>query len=90
MNKERNKNHVAILKILKCHPNIDMEPLYAWDSKDNQTLKSLPYAIDWFERAIKIVDWRDGDNYKYHVEEKKLTAIYQFALDMPLLFVPST
>ena len=65
-----------------------MEPLYAWDSKDNQTLKSLLYAIDWFERAIKIVDGRDGDNYKYNVEEKKLTVIYQFALDMPLLFVP--
>jgi len=93
MNKERNKSHVAILKILKYHPNIDMEPLYAWDSEEKWTLKSLPYVVDWFERAEEAVGQlgtyvRKRENYK--VSQKKLSAIYQFALDMPLLFVPSS
>ena len=33
MNEEKNKSHVAIRKILKHHPNIDMKPLFEWDSR---------------------------------------------------------
>ena len=91
MNRNTNKNYVAIKKILCYHPNIDMESLYAWDSEDEQSLKPFPYVINWFDRAIKAVDdGRDRDKYKYRVDEKKLTAIYQFAKDMPLLFVPTS
>ena len=89
LNRCTNKGHVAIKKILKHLPSIDMEPLYAWDSKDEQTLKGLPYVIDWFDRAEEAIEQaNDRVNYKYRVEEKKLTAIYQFAKDMPVLFVP--
>ena len=41
----------AIKKILKYHPNIDMSPLYGWDSEGEWTLKALPYVINSFERA---------------------------------------
>ena len=86
MNEETNKSHVAIKKILKYHPNIDMKPLFEWDSDGEQTLKALPHVVDWFERAKEAVA-DDGDREGYHVEQRQLSAIFQFAKAMPLLFV---
>ena len=87
-----NKRHVAIKKILKYHPNINMEPLYNWDVDGERTLKSLPYVIAWFDKAREAVDERledeDEDEYNYQVDEKKLSAVYQFTRAMPLQFVP--
>lgn len=89
LNRGTNKKHVAIKKILKHLPSIDMEPIYAWDSKDEQTLKGLPYVIDWFKRAEEAIEQaNDRVEHDYQVETKKLTAIYQFARAMPVLFVP--
>ena len=68
-----------------------MEPLYAWDSKDEQTLKGLPYVIDWFKRAEEAIEQaNDRVDHEYRVEEQKLSAIYQFARAMPVLFVPTS
>ena len=70
-------------KIFQCYPNIDMEPLFAWGvgKEDEGTLKALPYVVDWFEKArVAVVDEDD-----YHIEEKTLSAIFQFAKAMPLL-----
>ena len=105
LNIGRNKSHVAIRKILKYHPNIDMGPLFEWDSDGEQSLKALPYVVDWFERAKEAVadedmltddediDNEDDDNsvsddYDYCVDERKLSAIFQFAKAMPLLLEP--
>lgn len=85
LNGGTNKSHVAIRKILHYHPNIDMESLYAWDSKDDRTLKSLPYIVSWFGRAS---DAMEDDDDSASVERRKLSAIYQFAKDMPILFIP--
>ena len=85
LNTYTNKSHVAIKKILKCHPNIDMEPLFEWDAEGEQTLKALPFVIDWFERAEEAVAGVE-EREDYHVEEKKLSAIFQFAKAMPLFF----
>ena len=86
LNSGENKSHVAIKKILKYHPNIDMEPLFEWDAEGEQSIKALPYAIDWFGRAGEAIGGA-FDREDYHVEEKKLSAIFQFAKTMPLLFV---
>ena len=89
LNRGENKSHVAIKKILKYHPNIDMEPLFEWDAEGEQTLKSLPYAIDWFgraEEAVAGVEERDD----YMIEQKKLSAIFHFAKAMPLMCVPAS
>ena len=97
-----NKKYVAIKKILQHHPNIDMEPLFEWGSKDERNLLSLPYVIAWFDRARVAIEhvnesgynsdldyyYNVRDVYDYQVEEEKLTAIYEFALAMPLLFIP--
>ena len=55
LNTGSNKSHVAIKKILHCHPSMNMEPLYEWDAKGEQTLKALPYVIDWFKRAEEVL-----------------------------------
>ena len=97
LNKGTNKSHVAIKKILKYHPNIDMEPLFEWDADGEQSLKALPYVIDWFKRAKEAVADEDmladnededdeDDDYDYCVDERKLSAIFQFAKAMPLFF----
>jgi len=84
-NRETANKEVAMKKILEYHPNIDMEPLFDWDSEDECTLKSLPYVIDWFDRAEEV-----DEVGNYSIKERKLSAIYQFARVMPLLFVPAT
>lgn len=83
MNKDTNKSHVAIKKILKYHPN-DMEPLFVWnvEGEGERDLKALPYVMAWFERARAVGS--------YNVDQMKLSAIYQFARAMPLLFVPAS
>ena len=89
LNRGLNKSHVAIRKILKYHPNIDMKPLFEWGVEEDgeQNLKALPYVVDWFERAKETVAG-DGDREDYHVEERQLSAIFQFAKAMPLLLEP--
>ena len=98
MNEDKNKRLVAIEKIFQHHTNIDMRPLFGWDLNDEHTLKSLPCVVGWFERAFEahsiemekhggpgllfISDWR----MEGIVKQIKLSAIYQFALAMPLLF----
>ena len=84
LNRGEDKSHVAIKKILKYHPNVDMEPFYDWDAEREQTLKALPQVMNWFGRAK--VAAADDDDEEYGIEEWKLSAIFQFAKAMPLLF----
>ena len=87
-NRGTNKSHVAIKKILKYHPNIDMEPFFEWNTEGEggRDLKALPYVVAWFERAGEAV--ADDEEESVVVDVRKLSAIYQFAQEMPLLFVP--
>ena len=64
LNNDTNKNHVAIKKILRYHPNIDMVPLFEWgmEEEGEQTLKALPFVFDWFERAEEAVDEKDNSD----------------------------
>lgn len=93
-NMNMHKSYVAIKKILLCHPNIDMEQLFGWDLDDEQSLKSLPYVIDWFSRAEEAVAedspserFHHVPKFEYSIDQRKLSAIYQFARSMPLQFV---
>ena len=70
-------------------PNIDMKPLFEWDSDGEQTLKALPHVVDWFERAGEAVAG-DIDGEDHRVEQRQLSAIFQFAKAMPLLHVPAS
>ena len=81
MNKGKNKSHVAIKKVLKYHPNTDMEPLFEWNTEGEgeRDLKALPYVLPyvvaWFERAGEAVADDEGESVV--VDVRKLSAIYQ-------------
>ena len=75
-------------KILQHHPNIDMEPLFDWDAEEGEeNLKALPYVIDWFDKARAAVA---DDGASYNIDSRKLSAVFQFAKAMPLLFVTAS
>ena len=91
MNENTNKSRVAIKKILKYHPSIDMEPFFEWNMEGDgeRDLKALPYVVAWIERAQEAVaDIEECESY--NIDARKLTAMYQFAQAMPLLFVPAS
>ena len=91
LNEGTDKGHVTIKKILKYHPFIDMEPLFEWnvEGEGERDLKALPYIAAWFDRAREAVaDEERGGSC--NIEKRKLTAIYQFAKAMPLMFVPAS
>ena len=69
-----------------------MEPLFEWNMEGGgeRNLKALPHVVAWFERAGEAVADDEGGEESYNIEERKLTAIYQFAQAMPLLFVPAS
>ena len=91
LNTGTNKSHVAIKKIIKYHPNINMEPLFKWnlEGEGERDLKALPYVLAWFERAVEAVA-DDEEGEAYNIGEQKLSAMYQFAKALPLLFVPAS
>ena len=66
----------------------NMEPFFEWnmEGEGERDLKALPYIIEWFERAQGAVAWFE----RAKVDERKLSAMYQFAKAMPLLFVPAS
>jgi len=69
----------AIRKILLHHAHLDMTPFHVqWD------LKALPFAVNWFDKARGYAQNEDESN----INSRKLTAVYQFARAMPMLFVP--
>ena len=78
---------VAIRKIIRHHNHINMEPFFQYE------LKVLPIAMNWFDRARRTscsanhgrIIFR-GANAK-DIGRKELSAIYQFAVAMPMMFV---
>ena len=86
LNEKADKEDVAIEKILQCHRNIDMKPFYDLDSRGEWSLKGLPLAVAWFDKASDSVERSRGESYG--VDQKKLSSIYQFAHSMPLSFPP--
>ena len=67
----------AICKILRSHPDIDVETLFRWK------MSCLPLIVDWLEKA---------EPYLIHVHEstdvfknRQLSAVYKFVRGMPLL-----
>jgi hypothetical protein len=82
LNERIDNKRVAIIKILKSHPDFDVEPLLLWK------LKLLPLLMSWFERVGVFVD-----NYKISeveesartIQRRKLSTMYKFIRGMPLL-----
>jgi len=79
-NRNKDKNKVAMFKILKFHNHLSMVPFYEWD------LKVLPIAIKWFDTAF--THFQTHNDQKV-IGMKKLSAIYEFARMLPTYFVPT-
>ena len=78
------KKQIAMMKILKYHDNFDMQPLFEWD------FKVLPCMIKWFEKAAERPSYLDKfrlPDLEAMVQQRKLSAIYQFIRGMPLEFI---
>ena len=66
-----------------------MEPLFQWDAEGEQTLKALPHVINWFEKAKEVAVEDEVEDVEQEcdcIEDRMLSAIFQFAKAMPLLF----
>mmetsp|Transcript_31008 Transcript_31008/g.65484 ORF Transcript_31008/g.65484 Transcript_31008/m.65484 type:complete len:128 (-) Transcript_31008:149-532(-) len=77
LNSGFDKEHIATKKNL----------LYHTDMKFERDLKVLPLAISWFDKAR---DFSENDREESNVDARKLSAIYQFARAVPLMFVPAS
>jgi len=75
--------HPATCKILKSHPDIDMEPFFQWK------LKFLPVLINWFEGVRSSMSNDLGESLQ-SVQDRELSAVYKFVRAMPDLVVVST
>jgi len=75
-NRNDDKKEVATIKVLKHHNDFDMKPFFEWE------FKVLPLVISWLERASF---YRTG--FDANIEGRKLSSIYQFVRNMPVLYV---
>lgn len=78
LNRRKNKKETAIIKILQHHVDFDMMPFFEWE------FKVLPLMINWFDRASTI---SMPYNFEPNIGPRKLSSIYQFVKDMPVLYV---
>eukprot|EP00984_Skeletonema_dohrnii_P005552 scaffold1956_cov93-Skeletonema_dohrnii-CCMP3373.AAC.2 len=68
------RTDAAVRKILTSHSHFDMKPFFQWK------LKFLPVMVAWFERA-------QGNESEKSLERRKLSSMYDFVRDMPMLVV---
>eukprot|EP00984_Skeletonema_dohrnii_P011987 scaffold4822_cov93-Skeletonema_dohrnii-CCMP3373.AAC.5 len=78
--------HPAIHKILKSHPDLDMEPFFfQWK------LKLLPVVINWFRSARSCMSPSTGlrrkSTQRHILQNRELSALYKFVRGMPALTV---
>ena len=78
LNERDDKKEVAMIKILQCHDDFDMQPFFEWE------FKVLPLVISWLEKASEC---EMPENFESNIEPRKLSTIYQFVRDMPVLYV---
>jgi len=78
LNEKNDKKVVPIVKVLKHHNDFDMKPFFEWE------FKVLPLVIGWLERASAYTT-----DFDANIEERKLSSIYQFIRNMPVLYVES-
>lgn len=66
LNAGTNKHHVAIKKVLKCHRNIVMPPLFDLAKEGENNLNALPLVVSWFSKAEEAIADEDEDGSVWH------------------------
>lgn len=61
---------MAIKKVLKYHPDIDMSTLFDLAAEGEKNLKALPAVVNWFHKAEEAIadEDEDGSVYRFHEE----------------------
>jgi hypothetical protein len=77
-NRNLNRQGAAVYKILRSHPDLDMEPFF------KLKMKFLPVVISWLQRARPS---RLGTESKKKSASRKISALYKFVRAMPDLAV---
>ncbi|KAL7458561.1 hypothetical protein ACHAWC_010922 [Mediolabrus comicus] len=79
------KSAVAIYKILRSHPDLDMEPFF------KLKMQFLPAVMSWFERVEYIednlIEHELIDESERRCQNRKLSALYKFVRGMPDLTI---
>ena len=75
----------AICKILRSHPDLDMEPFFI------MKMKFLPAIMSWFEKVepveVQLITWELINESERSCQRKKLSALYNFVRAMPDLTI---
>jgi len=69
---------IAMKKIVHAHSHFDMQPFFEWE------FKVLPIMISWFTKAAACTITAEYDE---KVNKMKLSAVYDFIKEFPLLYV---
>ena len=72
----KNKQIVAMKKILQHYSHFDMQPLFEWE------FKALPLIIGWFEKAAA-----HTTDFDEKISKMKLACIYDFVREFPMLSI---
>mmetsp|Transcript_9090 Transcript_9090/g.13631 ORF Transcript_9090/g.13631 Transcript_9090/m.13631 type:complete len:510 (-) Transcript_9090:161-1690(-) len=84
LNERLGWRRAAIHKILKSHPDLDMEPFFQWK------LKLLPVVANWFRSARScLFPDRPRSTQRQSLQNRELSALYKFIRGMPSLTVIS-
>jgi len=76
LNRNADKQQVAITKILRNHSHFDMQPFFEWE------FKVLPIMVNWFTKAAAITT-----EYDEKIKKMKLSTVYDFIRGFPMLYV---
>jgi hypothetical protein len=79
-NRIQNRQGATFCKILRSHPDLDMEPFF------KLKLQFLPTVMSWFER-VECIDMAMIEESERSCQSRKLSALYKFVRAMPDLTI---
>jgi len=80
LNKRKDKQQVAMSKILQHYSHFDMQHFFEWE------FKVLPIMIAWFAKASPLAS---AEYYEEKINKMKLSVVYDFFKEFPMLYIES-
>ena len=81
-NKRKDKQQVAMIKILKHHSHFNIEPFFEWE------FKVLPIMMKWYAKAADVLCLTFAID-KEKINKMKLSVVYDFIKGFPMLYIES-
>ena len=77
LNRNANKQQVAITKILQNHSHFNMQPFFEWE------FKVLPIMVNWFKTA----DSCTAFEHEEKINKMRLSTVFDFIKEFPMLYI---